>query len=476
MKKIILSTIILLVYCSTLPAQLSYLNKKIDINVNNTSVSAMLSQIETEADVSFTYNSMLILNKKRVTLAQNDITVLNVLNFVFNPNEYEFTEVGQNIIIKPKLIAPKETNLLLSGKIIDSHTKMPLPFAHISLNNNKIGCISNNSGVFSFQVPASFKSDTVTVSYLGYEKNKYIITKTDTNLSFQLQPLSYQINPVSVYGIEPIELLKNAQTQKLSNYTENKGYFKAFYTEMYYNDTVLTNKAEAFLEIYKGGLNNNLKSDQIKLIEGRKLSLKEQPKITLLLKGGPYNYLTLDVSKNSLDFLQKHNFKNYTYDLDGSTLLNNRESYVINFKPKKAVSGIAHSGTIYIDKESNAISKIQFSIQNQLNQKLSTEGYSVKDNSRFVVEYLKMVYEINYAYINGQWYFHDAGGEEIRKIVNKTTGRITYITSLAQLVMIEKLPNTSSGYKTGLMLRNDRIFMNQIKSYNPEFWKQVEQN
>lgn len=65
------------------------------------------------------------------------------------------------------------------GKIRDSHSEEPIPFATVQFSNSTIGKLSDSSGSFVFTL-RSWPSDSLIISYAGFED--YIL-KIDTSLT-----------------------------------------------------------------------------------------------------------------------------------------------------------------------------------------------------------------------------------------------------------------------------------------------------
>lgn len=64
----------------------------------------------------------------------------------------------------------------LTGTIIDSKTKQPLPYGTIELFSLKTGTITDKNGKFNLEIVSNdIKLDTINFSYLGYEKVKISI-------------------------------------------------------------------------------------------------------------------------------------------------------------------------------------------------------------------------------------------------------------------------------------------------------------
>ena len=62
--------------------------------------------------------------------------------------------------------------ITVEGKIHDSATQEPVPYANIGIANSSIGTISNTDGSFSIEIPEKFLNDTLLCSALGFGKKK----------------------------------------------------------------------------------------------------------------------------------------------------------------------------------------------------------------------------------------------------------------------------------------------------------------
>ena len=60
-----------------------------------------------------------------------------------------------------------------NGIVIDSNTKDPLVFADINVNSTNIRTVTNKEGEFLLKVPNNLLDKMITVSYLGYKREKF---------------------------------------------------------------------------------------------------------------------------------------------------------------------------------------------------------------------------------------------------------------------------------------------------------------
>ena len=81
----------------------------------------------------------------------------------------------------------------ITGRIIDGTTKKPLPFASIATSNSfNVGDVDGNFILNSIRV-----SDSITVSYVGFESQK-ILARKQKNLLIQLNPISENLREVTI--------------------------------------------------------------------------------------------------------------------------------------------------------------------------------------------------------------------------------------------------------------------------------------
>ncbi|WP_338874670.1 carboxypeptidase-like regulatory domain-containing protein [Spirosoma sp. SC4-14] len=88
----------------------------------------------------------------------------------------------------------------LSGRVIDSSTQQPLPFANVYLNNTTIGATTNANGEFLLQHLPLGSADIV-VSFIGYvsQQLKVMVRETgNTPVAIRLNPDAQQLVEVGV--------------------------------------------------------------------------------------------------------------------------------------------------------------------------------------------------------------------------------------------------------------------------------------
>ncbi len=93
----------------------------------------------------------------------------------------------QPIKIKEESITDSMKNVV-QGIVIDSVSKEPLIDANIIIEDTKTVVVTDVNGEFIFAIPDSLMSDNITlvVTYIGYEKKKIIVKRTNLPMTKEL--------------------------------------------------------------------------------------------------------------------------------------------------------------------------------------------------------------------------------------------------------------------------------------------------
>ena len=89
---------------------------------------------------------------------------------------------------------------MLKGKVVDANGN-PLIGATIRVNNSKEGTVADAEGNFNLQLTTKKLPITLTINYLGYQKQELKISDAKSNLGIiRLHEDGYSLNDVVVVG------------------------------------------------------------------------------------------------------------------------------------------------------------------------------------------------------------------------------------------------------------------------------------
>jgi hypothetical protein len=117
-------------------------------------------------------------------------------------------------------LAAQTHDIEILGKVIDKKSQLPLPFANCYIKDKEIGASTNKNGEFSFFLNDIDINDTLLVSYLGYETNKYPLKKINgKKIVITLSPKDLELNEIVVYP--KIKNIKKFMKGWIKNYGKN---------------------------------------------------------------------------------------------------------------------------------------------------------------------------------------------------------------------------------------------------------------
>jgi hypothetical protein len=310
---------------------------------------------------------------------------------------------------------------IISGKITEANTGVPIPYVTIVFKGTFIGTMSDLNG--NFNLSSLTPTSTIEITCIGYKKKEITVTaKKSVNLHIALEedmimtgevvvkpgenpaiPLFKKIiehkkenDPANfsswhsrLYSKVEVDLKnvdKNLRTKKLlesfdfvfdyldSLETEGKAFLPVFFSETfsnYYHETGTTKDREEIVANKASGMTTNMISKFTgKVYEGL----------------SPYeNYLMIrDVGLVSP--LNSLGLQFYKYYLQDSTFKEGKKYYELSFKPK-AMQSPTFKGRFWVDSETYAITKIDMQL-------------SEKANINFVNSFK---YSVEYAHVNEKW-------------------------------------------------------------------------
>ena len=188
--------LLLFLFCTLTPlfGQNNLPSITVSISARNQSINQILDEITLQTGFYFTYNSALISGKQKVQFKVSDLLLKEALDSLLSDPRFDYRMIDRNIVIyKKNTVLPIPINeeinrSLLKGRVIDSRSGKPLPYATLALFDTSLGSITNQSGEFSFKIPADLNDPMLVISLMGYKN--------------MLLPISYPLKDAHVISLE----------------------------------------------------------------------------------------------------------------------------------------------------------------------------------------------------------------------------------------------------------------------------------
>jgi len=90
-----------------------------------------------------------------------------------------------------------EAQSVIRGRIINTDTKKPVPFAHVIAGKGDYGSVTKSDGRFILKLPDHDSPDSLKITSLGYH-DKIVPAGSENMLTVELTPRVYQLNHIAV--------------------------------------------------------------------------------------------------------------------------------------------------------------------------------------------------------------------------------------------------------------------------------------
>ncbi len=311
-------------------------------------------------------------------------------------------------------VADTTNYVVYTGKVIDAGAETPLPFATIEGEGVNFATVTNIDGEFTLKIPRGVTLNNIKISYVGY-KNNIVAVRSYRNLEnhiIKLEPTSVNLQEVTVRAEDAMGLIQEVLRNIGDNYSTEDMMMTAFYRETIKKRRNYVSISEAVVDIFKAAYQNDFKSDQVKLLQGRKSAdVEKMDTILFKVQGGPVTTLLLDVVKNPYILLSDQYQKVYNFYITGVISLNDRLHYIVSFNQKPHVTSPFYNGKLYIDMDKLAITEAEFELNMENEMEVASMFIRKKPAGMNVIPE-KAAYRAKYTIGNDNtWYFSYARAE-----------------------------------------------------------------
>jgi len=187
---------LLILFQSTVNAQAEDLNqKRISLNVIESSIVETLQLIEEQTDLNFVYRDDLFQQSTNVDFKVENSTVNEVLNQLLIENGFVYKRTDNVIAVKARNVVgqPEENQFWLKGSVADDKGE-PIPGVNIVIESTGKGVISNMDGNYEIKVA---KGDVLKFSFIGF-KTQVVLVKDEQVQDVVLYPEMENLEEVAV--------------------------------------------------------------------------------------------------------------------------------------------------------------------------------------------------------------------------------------------------------------------------------------
>lgn len=245
-------------------------------------------------------------------------------------------------------------------------------------------------------------------------------------------------------------LVKEAFNNVSKNYEKEDSQLSAYYKETVQKDSYTVSLNEALIDVEKASY-LSVKNDKILVKKIRKSSSATKDPIVIKLKGGPNNIARLDIMKYSLPGCDVRKFDEmYFFEYDTPVEQDGKIFYVVNFDQKQACEQILYKGKIYIDSESHAVAKVEFSM-NVEDRGDAYLSFIKNKPSHLKIQVNEAKYVVGYKKYNGKWYYDFSRSDIDITVKNKKEKTESNYTITSGMVVTNY--NTASTGNSGILFK-----------------------
>ena len=366
-----------------------------------------------------------------------------------------------------------ESYHMIGGVVKNARNKKSIEYVSVSAVGTHVGTITNEDGEFILKISDTLNVTEIEFSCLGYYNTKVSIKKQNTlNQEFFMQPQPYPLKEIEVRSWKNVLDLMEIAIKKIElNYSQIPNLLTGFYRETAQKSRRYITVSEAVVQIYKNSYKKATDTDRVQILKGRTLvSPKVSDTLAVKLLGGPNLAIFIDIVKNPELLLDKDILHLYEYKLDETVSINDRLQYVVRFTPQMITEYPLYAGTFYIDQETLAFTRAEFSMDMKDKDKATKVIlYRKPSGLRFSPE--EVSYTVSYKQQGDKTYLHYLNNKIRFKCDWKRRLFATNYTVISELVITDNQkenPQRIAGRDSFSNLQS--LSEKAMSYYDSDFW------
>ena len=289
---------------------------------------------------------------------------------------------------------------LVRGRVSDARSGKPMEAVHVSTPGRNHATVTNADGSFTLRSDREIR--TVVFSSLGYRTLRLPVD-SPAPLDVKLVPEATSLTEAVIVSGDPKSIVQMAVDRIWDTYCTEPELLECFYRETVQKRSRFTYVAEAVARVYKGPYDGGSVYRDAAALEKSRVLVSQRQRDTLSVKtqGGPSLAVNLDVVKNGDILFNREDLGHYRYEMGQPAYIRDRIQFVIHIHPLEFIDYALYNGTLYIDRETLAFTRIELSLDMR-DRGLATQMVLVRKplTLRFTPE--EVSYVLNYRQVDGK--------------------------------------------------------------------------
>ncbi len=266
------------------------------------------------------------------------------------------------------VMAQTDSLWTFSGKVIDGKTLRPMPY--VSVTDRQVGTVTNEEGEFTLKLKE--RPEVIVFSCVGYKSRKVRTEDFKSPMTVSMSPGTVMLNEIIVQNADAREIVLKAIDKIDRNYPRVPNLLRGFYRETVQKRQRFVSVAEGVVDVYKSAYNRSDWRDGVAILKGRRLiSQRSSDTLGVKLQGGPVLPVHLDLVKERDILFSDEELSHYDFSFKVTEKLDDRMQYVISLTPRVVMPYALYKGTLYIDQETLAFTRIEVELDMSDTQKVT---------------------------------------------------------------------------------------------------------
>lgn len=359
----------------------------------------------------------------------------------------------------------------VSGQLKDAKSNEKIIYATISVPGTGIGTVSNSEGEFLLKINKSLNVDFFEISHLSFATAKFKISEwAGKEKTFYLEPQSLLLKEVTIFPKDARAIVESALKNIKKNYSEVPNMMTGFYRESIRQRRDYLSISEAVVDIYKAPY-TTMQYDQVKIYKGRKgNNVKKADTLMVQLQGGPQVSMLLDIVKNTDLSIALDNLDNYQFEFGSMVNIDDKLHWLITFSPNVVKEEPLYFGKLYISQESMAITRAEFSLD--LNdQEKASRVFIQKKPMGLIFMPTSTSYLVTYKEQNGKYYLNYVRVDLKFRCDWKKRVFKNYYSVMSEVAITDRHEDNAAKFANQDVFKSNMVFADKVQNFaDVDFW------